>query len=263
MAKYYIVRKTTRSLFSTEQSENQDDLSSELVSRPLCWPVKVLIILILLIFLWTYGFVVYSFRDRDLLSLYSSSQLLKSELNQQLLQAVVEIEVSRQDGKQVKGTGFNIAPTGQIITNYHVLENARRVWVQFPDKKLYNGINWQGKSDYDLALIHLNSSDLPCVPVSTSLPSPGEKVIIIGNPLHWKQIAVEGIVGRSYQFADHAGKVMSIQASIYQGNSGSPVYNNQGQVVAVVFATLDQSTEKEKQIIGLAVPISYFEQEFQ
>ncbi|MCQ2559537.1 MAG: serine protease [Clostridia bacterium] len=209
--------------------------------------------------------VIYSFHDQQLTGLYSRSQLLKQEVNQQLLQAVVEIEVTRQDGEQVKGTGFNIAAEGQIITNYHVLKNARKVLVSFPDHKLYNGINWNGDPDYDLALIKLNSSDLPYVPTCQALPNPGEKVIIVGNPLYLKQIAVEGTVGPSYQIADHTGETMSIYASIYQGNSGSPVYNSQGQVVAIIFATLNQDSEEneeQEQIIGLAVPISYFYQRF-
>lgn len=188
------------------------------------------------------------------------SQRLKKNVDASLLQAVVKVNVvSRKQGavilEQKNGTGFNIGPEGLIITNYHVVEGAVNITVTFPDGKMYKASLFSSKPEFDLAVLKLNSSGLPVVPVNQTMPSPGEKVLIVGNPLSLNNIIVEGKVGQYLRMKDRPGRVISLNAPIYPGNSGSPVFNRNGEVVGVVFGTLKSVKEGKEKIIGLAIPI--------
>lgn len=83
----------------------------------------------------------------------------------------------------------------------------------------------------------------------------GDKVLVIGNPLQFSQIVIEGELAGEILLDGWDVPVFMIKAPVYKGSSGSPVINRAGKVVAVIFATLISDVQKEK--IGLAVPVSY------
>ncbi|MFZ5642957.1 MAG: S1C family serine protease [Bacillota bacterium] len=192
--------------------------------------------------------------------LVSESLHHKKDIDEQLLQAVVKINVvSRKKGsslavEQKSGTGFNISPGGLIVTNHHVVDDALNIAVSFPDGKMYSAARWTGKPEYDLALITLNKANLPTVPLNTSSPPvSGDHVRIVGNPLGLNNIIVAGEVKQYLTMKDQ--KVFSIDAQIYPGNSGSPVYDKSGKVVGVVFGSLRKGDDSNVNL-GLAVPIA-------
>ncbi|MDD3852058.1 MAG: S1C family serine protease [Syntrophomonadaceae bacterium] len=184
------------------------------------------------------------------------SSSLKETMDKQLLEAVVKIEAEGEGLNQSRhGTGFNIEPDGVIITNHHVIENASRIIVRFPDGIPYKVINWDSKPEYDLAVLHLEKSDLPYVALQHEVPVVGDQVMVVGNPLGLNNVVVEGTVGAYLNIQDKAEQSFSILAPIYPGNSGSPVYNQQGKVVGVVFATYKADNDNSNEIIGLAMPV--------
>ncbi len=187
---------------------------------------------------------------------------LKKDTDPRLLEAVVKVNViaggkgSSLHVEQRNGTGFNISPEGLIVTNHHVIEGAEKIAVRFSDGTLYNAQKWHGRKEYDLAVIVLDKSGLPCVPLNEyGGPAPGDKIKVIGNPLGLNNIVSEGRVGRYVKLADGHDRVFTIDAPIYPGNSGSPVYNTRGEVVGVVFATADAGEDNNIYRVGLAVPV--------
>lgn len=196
-----------------------------------------------------------------IMELFAKSEQYKKNIDQQLLQAVVKITVvSRREGSslavaQKSSTGFNISPSGLIVTNYHVVRDALNLTVTFPDGKIYAAARWSGKPEYDLALINLNISDLPAVSLNMSRPpEPGDPVRIVGNPLGLNNIVIEGEV---QQYLTVQGrKVFGVRAPIYPGNSGSPVYDRDGKVIGVIFGVLQGEKDEQGAGLGLAVPIT-------
>lgn len=193
--------------------------------------------------------------------LVSESQRKKTHIDRQLLQAVVKIDVvSRKKGafiavEQKSGTGFNINSSGVIVTNHHVIDGAISVTVKFPDGKTYSAARWSGKPEYDLALITLNKSNLPAVPLNMSgSPAPGDQIIIVGNPLGLNNIVVDGVISHYTKLKEQ--NVLIIDAPVYPGNSGSPVYDGNGKVIGVVFGNYYINDAGKDTVLGVAMPIA-------
>jgi len=101
-----------------------------------------------------------------------------------------------------------------------------------------------------LAVIKIKGQSLPFVPLAKTYFSAGQPVVFIGNPLGFNWTVAEGEVLEYIKFADNELPVLLLSGPVYPGSSGSPVFNEQGEVGAVVYATLvDQKNT------GLAIPV--------
>ena len=160
------------------------------------------------------------------------------ELVRRVKPAVVAIVTYDAKGNPLmSGSGFFLRP-GQVITNMHVIEGARRVEVKTLDGKgrVYQAAGALAVDEEgDLALLSVempaeraHSSEL-----MTTLPDEGEKIFVIGNPLRLEGSVSDGIVS-AVREVPNLGHIVQITAPISHGNSGSPVFNMRGQVVGVV-----------------------------
>lgn len=155
-----------------------------------------------------------------------------------------------------KGTGFSIDQDGTIVTNYHVIEGSKTITVTFPELGRFSATVAKTYPDIDLAILEIkDDASFPSLPLAESNDyAKNATVYFIGNPLYFTGIANEGTLLEPILLTDWTESVMMMKAPVYRGNSGSPVLNEHGQVIGVVFATLDDATYGK---VGLFVPIEY------
>lgn len=159
-----------------------------------------------------------------------------------------------------KGTGFYISEAGHIMTNYHVIDDLpQMVTVTFEDGKTYRAKVVEEDPDIDIAILQIdgNEGERPVLAFHDTW-EPGLSVYIIGNPLFFNFIANRGNVLELTPVKSKDEPMLMIDAPIYKGNSGSPVINEEGKVVGVVYATSRVDYKGESLRVGLAVPVDYF-----
>lgn len=185
--------------------------------------------------------------------LAKSRELAQNEDIQRYKEAVVVI---RADDR--KGTGFSISQDGMIVTNEHVIGDAERIMVHFADGSHVEADLLAADARTDLALLKTAEGDSwPSLPLDLDRKaSEGDSVFVIGNPLFFNRIANEGVVLQPFRFAHRERPVLALKAPIYKGNSGSPVIDKEGYVVAVVYATTRMTINGHSERIGLAVPVA-------
>lgn len=159
-----------------------------------------------------------------------------------------------------KGTGFAVSEDGYIITNEHVIDNALTITVVFPDNFLYQAQVVEAYKEYDLALLKIEGRDLPHLTLAeNSTFTKNEHVYFIGNPLAFSGIANEGKLIGYTNATDIKTDIIMMNAPVYRGNSGSPVINEAGNVIGVVFATGSREPYGK---VGLFIPIEAVHQQF-
>ncbi|TFJ93483.1 S1C family serine protease [Lentibacillus salicampi] len=184
--------------------------------------------------------------------LFTSAQLSAQEDIQTYKESVVVIETDDS-----RGTGFSVTADGTIITNHHVVEGDDEVTVAFPEEGLFAGEVVETYPSVDLAVLNVTGKNLPHLQLAEETAyDPGtEQVYFIGNPSNFNGIANEGRVIDEIRLNGWEEPVIMMEAPVYRGNSGSPVINQDGKVIGVVFATLHHDTHGR---VGLLIPIDYF-----
>jgi S1-C subfamily serine protease len=157
-----------------------------------------------------------------------------------------------------QGSGFIIDKDGHILTNYHVIAEARQVEVTLHNRKKYRATVVGTDPDHDLAVIQIKAPDLtPAVLGNSKNLQVGQKVYAIGNPFGLSGTMTRGIVSSIRQVQEPKGAVIdeAIQtdAAINPGNSGGPLMNMHGEVIGI--NTMILSSVGQNAGIGFAIPI--------
>ena len=152
------------------------------------------------------------------------------------------------------GTGFFITSDGYFLTNYHVIENAKKIMIYDNSGYSHNAEIVKTNKHSDLALLKLTGEFVPLILQNSKKVSTGEEVLTIGFPLIDIQgiepKMTEGIISSKYGLRDDK-RMFQISVPIQPGNSGGPLLNHKGNVVGIVNARL---SKKETMKIADVIP---------
>lgn len=134
------------------------------------------------------------------------------------------------------GSGFIISQDGYVLTSAHVVDNADEIIVRMNDRRemLAKIIGTDKRSD--VALLKIDSSGLPYLkPGKPDELKVGEWVLAIGSPFGFENTATAGIVSAKGRSLPNENYIPFIQSdvAINPGNSGGPLFNMDGEVVAI------------------------------
>ncbi len=158
-----------------------------------------------------------------------------------------------------QGSGFIIDKEGHILTNYHVIADARQVEVTLHNRKKLRATVIGTDRSHDLAIIQIKDIALsPMVLGDSRNLQVGQKVYAIGNPFGLSGTLTRGIVSsiRSVQEPDGMmiDEAIQTDAAINPGNSGGPLLNWHGEVIGI--NTMIASNVGQSAGIGFAIPIN-------
>ncbi len=166
------------------------------------------------------------------------------------------VERKRPDVPQGSGSGVIIDKKGTIITNQHVVGDAKEVEVRLSDKRKFIGKVLGRDSDTDLAVVKIESpADFPTLPLGdSSKVKVGQWAIAVGNPFGLEGTVTIGVIsatGRESVNLSRYEDFIQTDASINPGNSGGPLLNLKGEVIGINTAIINFA-----QGIGFAIPSS-------
>lgn len=210
--------------------------------------------------------------DSSGVTTYVSSETSLTGLYSEVENSVVTIEctVTVASGmpwaptttEEVQGSGFVYEYNGEmvIITNNHVIEDAKSITVTFADANNYTATLLGADSSTDIAVLSTNAPTSEYHPldiVSSSTLSVGESVVAIGSPYGLTGTMTTGIVSavdRTITVTETSGSyemtgLIQTSAPINSGNSGGPLMTYNGEVIGITTAIVTNSDG-----LGFAVP---------
>jgi serine protease Do len=135
-----------------------------------------------------------------------------------------------------QGSGFIISPDGLILTNAHVVRDAKEVTVKLTDRREYRAKVLGSDPATDIAVLKIDAKNLPVVALGDpNQVHVGDYVLAIGAPYGFEESATQGIVsakGRSLP-GDSYVPFIQTDAAVNPGNSGGPLFDASGRVIGI------------------------------
>jgi len=164
----------------------------------------------------------------------------------------------RRRVEQSLGSGVIVDPSGQIVTNHHVVADADQIQVQLADGRVAEAKVVGRDPDTDLALLRIDLPNLPSIRLGRSdALAVGDIVLAIGNPIGLSQTVTQGIVsatGRAQLGLATFENFIQTDAPINVGNSGGALINSRGELVGINTAVIAKTLGVEG--IGFAIPVN-------
>ncbi|MBI5667402.1 MAG: trypsin-like peptidase domain-containing protein [Chloroflexi bacterium] len=213
----------------------------------------------------------------DLIAAADAEHLLLRNVYERVAPSVVNVEVTADipnhpviEGTTSSGSGFVYDLNGHVVTNAHVVEGAREVYVTFNDGYVVEAQIIGADLFSDLAVIKIDVTAERLHPVvvgDSNTVRVGDRAIAIGNPFGLASSMTVGIVsglGRQLPSAELLSNsitpgfqnpsIIQVDTDINPGNSGGPLLNSRGEVIGVNTAIRTDSGIFEG--VGFAVPSS-------
>ncbi len=135
-----------------------------------------------------------------------------------------------------QGSGFIVSGNGLILTNAHVVRDAKDVTVKLTDRREFQAKVLGSDPKTDVAVLKIEASNLPVVPLGDSHNlRVGEWVLAIGSPFGFENSVSAGVVSAKGRALPDDGFVPFIQTdvAVNPGNSGGPLFNSRGEVIGI------------------------------
>jgi S1-C subfamily serine protease len=163
------------------------------------------------------------------------------------------------------GSGVIVDSAGDILTCLHVVANATSIKVTFADGTSSSASVVQTQPANDIAVLQADRPPAQIVPAVLGNPRSvqvGSEAYVLGNPFGLTASMSAGVVSglnRSYQLPNNGPTLTGLiqfDAAVNPGNSGGPLLNRDGQVIGIVSALVNPTSENVFIGIGFAVPIN-------
>lgn len=167
---------------------------------------------------------------------------------------IVSVPTSLQDlftGRQTQrsqvgtGSGVIISPDGYIITNNHVINDAREIEITTNDNKIYNAELIGTDEKTDIALLKIDADeDLPFIAFGDSDQAKiGEWVLAVGNPFNLTSTVTAGIISAKSRdlSGNYSQSFIQTDAAVNPGNSGGALVNENGDLIGINTAISSQT----------------------
>ncbi len=155
---------------------------------------------------------------------------------------------------EATGSGVVIRKDGVILTNAHVVDDAKTVEIRLANGKTLTGQVLGVDAAVDIAVVKVSATDMPEAPMADSdRLDVGQRAIAIGNPMGLEGTVTTGVVSatnRNRSLDDFVGFIQT-DAAINPGNSGGPLLDSEGRVMGINTWILGRSSG-----LGFAVPIN-------
>ena len=182
------------------------------------------------------------------------------EIYEQVIPSVVSI-TCQVDGGNVSGTGVVLTQDGYLVTNCHVVSDARAVSVLFTDGRELPAAIVGTDPASDLAVLYVDAQDLiPAEFGDSATLRVGDTVAAIGDPLGaaFRGTLTNGIVSAINRDVTTGGRTMALiqtNAALNEGNSGGPLINCHGQVIGINTLKIgDYMSAAGVEGLGFAIP---------
>ena len=185
-----------------------------------------------------------------------AEQRLLEDVIEEVNPSVVSITVDVSDDEQALGAGIIISAAGYVVTNAHVMENAKKITLQLPNGETFaaNLVGVDEKTDIALLKVknpinleagHFGDSDAIRV---------GNQVFAIGNPFGLGNSVSLGIISAKERDIDKGpyDNFLQTDAAINQGNSGGPLFNMDGKIIGMSTAIFSEDGKNVG--VGFATP---------
>jgi len=165
--------------------------------------------------------------------------------------SVMVLTVKAKDGNTYIGTGFVAFKDGLAVTAWHVVKDAVSVTAKFNDGQEFD-VSGLVDSDpkRDMALVHVKEFGRKPLPLSETAPGIGDKAFVIGAPEGLDFTVSDGIISQIRQ--EDGVNFYQYTCPTSHGNSGGPVFNDKGQVIAIVKGGMESG-----QNLNFGMPSTY------
>lgn len=200
----------------------------------------------------------------DLVARLTATEQIFARVYEDVSPSVVAIVVEQRVGTEFvpysSGSGFVLDEEGHIATNYHVVDGADRIVMNFYDGTIVEGDVIGLDADADIAVVRVDLPPERLQPVTFANSDEiviGQRALAIGSPFGQRWTLTSGIISaldRSIEGLSNynTGAVIQTDAPINPGNSGGPLMNLQGEVIGVNTQII--SEDRANSGIGFAVP---------
>ena len=181
------------------------------------------------------------------------------EIYEKTIGSVVSISCSGYSSST--GTGVVITESGYVVTNSHVIQDARVITVLLSDGRSFDAALVGSDPISDLAVLHIDAPDLiPAEFGDSTVLRVGDSVVAIGDPLgiELRGTMTNGIVSAINRDVTTGGRTLTLiqtNAALNSGNSGGPLINCYGQVIGINTLKMgDIASSSGVEGLGFAIP---------